>query len=446
MIFNIDRDLENWSYLAKIAHLRSFAILLTGPGFQVVLSISRYLWGGAMKKQILGIAACMSVYGVAHAQSSVTLYGLLDNGFVFNSNSKGSRQYELGSGNLQGDRWGLIGSEDLGGGLKAIFRLEGGFNIDNGTLGQGGAEFGRKAYVGLAGSMGTVTLGRQYDLLGDYVGSFESGNAEKLVTLKEWGSIYGSHPGDMDNLDNTNRINNSIKYASPNYSGLTFGGFYSFGGKAGEFTQDQIYAFGAGYDNGPLALGVSYENARDPNFSVFGTNPSANSPTSTSALNMSSPVYSGFASARTWQVVSAGAAYKIGNATIGSVYSNVQFKDIGAEAGAGLNPQKLTGTATFNIGEINLAYLVTPALQLGTAFTYTRGSSIGSISGASYRQVNLAANYALSVRTDLYLVGIYQHASGKDSTGKTAVAAISNLTNSSTDVQTALIVGIRHKF
>jgi hypothetical protein len=99
--FRFDRA---WSYLEKIAHLRSFAILLTGPDFQVVLSISRYLWGGAMKKQILGIAACMSVYGVAHAQSSVTLYGLLDNGFVFNSNSKGSRQYELGSGNLQGDR------------------------------------------------------------------------------------------------------------------------------------------------------------------------------------------------------------------------------------------------------------------------------------------------------------------------------------------------------
>lgn len=73
--------------------------------------------------------------------------------------------YELGSGNLQGDRWGLIGSEDVGGGLKAIFRLEGGFNVDNGMLGQGGAEFGRKAYVGLASPVGTVTLGRQYDLL-----------------------------------------------------------------------------------------------------------------------------------------------------------------------------------------------------------------------------------------------------------------------------------------
>ena len=67
-------------------------------------------------------------------QSTNSIELLIDNGFVFNSNSKGSRQYELGSGNLQGDRWGLIGSEDLGGGLKAIFRLEGGFNIDNGTL------------------------------------------------------------------------------------------------------------------------------------------------------------------------------------------------------------------------------------------------------------------------------------------------------------------------
>ncbi|MFL9959423.1 porin [Paraburkholderia nemoris] len=399
-----------------------------------------------MKKTLPMIAVLAAFSGVAHAQSSVTLYGLVDTGLAFNSNAKGGRQYSAASGNLQGDRWGLRGTEDLGGGISAIFRLEGGFNIDNGTLGQGGALFGRKAYVGLSGPYGTVTLGRQYDPLGDYVGSFESANAEELVTGTEWGSIYGAHPGDMDNLDNSDRINNAIKYASRNYGGFTFGGMYSLGGKAGDFTSNQLFGVGAGYHNGSLSLGVAYEKAKDPNYSVFGTNPSANSPTSTSALNMSSPVYSGFASAGAWQVISAGAAYRIGNATIGGVYSNVAFQNLGSEAGAGLNPKHLSGTASFNIGELNFAYLVTPALQLGAAYTYTRGSSVSSISGASYSQVNLGADYFLSKRTDLYLVGIYEHASGVDSTGKQAVAAIANLSNSSTDVQTAVVVGIRHKF
>jgi predicted porin len=399
-----------------------------------------------MKKTIPMIAVLAAFSSVAHAQSSVTLYGLLDTGFAYNSNSKGARQYSALAGNLQGDRWGLRGTEDLGGSLKAIFRLEGGFNMNNGTLGQGGALFGRKAYVGLESNYGTILLGRQYDMLGDYVGSFESANAEELVTATEWGSIYGAHPADMDNLDNTSRISNAVKYASQNYGGFTFGGMYSFGGKAGDVTQDQLFGFGAGYSNGPIALGVAYEKAKNPNYSVFGTNPNANTSTSASALNISSPVTSGYASAGAWQVISAGAAYKIGNATIGGVYSNISFQNLGATAGTGLNPEHLTGTASFNLGEINFAYLVTPTLQLGAAYTYTRGSSVGAISGATYNQVNLGANYLLSKATDLYLVGIYEHASGTDSTGKSAVAAITNLSSSSTNAQTAVIVGIRHKF
>ncbi|CAN7735938.1 porin [Caballeronia sp. LjRoot34] len=400
-----------------------------------------------MKKTLPMIAALASLVGVAHAQSSVTLYGLIDDGLTYSSNAKGSSQYSMTAGNLEGSRWGMRGIEDLGGGLNAIFRLEGGFSPANGTLGQGGALFGRKAYVGLSSAAyGTLTAGRQYDPAGDYVSGFESGNAYGEVTATEWGSIYGAHPGDMDNLDNSFRINNTVKYTSPSYRGLSAEGLYSFGGQAGDFTRNQLYGFAAGYANGPLALGAAFEKAKDPNYSLFGTNPSANTATSTSAINASTPVYSGYLSASAWQLITAGGAYRIGNATIGGVYSNVQFQNVGSVSGAGLNPGHLSGTATFNIGEINLAYLVTPFLQLGAAYSYTRGSSIGTISGASYSQFNLAANYLLSKRTDLYLVGIHQHASGVDSTGKAAVAAIPNLSNSSSDVQTAIVFGVRHRF
>src|SRR5260370_36937450 len=102
-----------------------------------------------MKKALLALAGLGTFAGVAHAQSSVTLYGIVDAGFVYNNNSGGHKLYETRAGNLQGDRWGLRGTEDLGGGLKALFVLENGFNAFNGTLGQKGDEYGRQAYVGL---------------------------------------------------------------------------------------------------------------------------------------------------------------------------------------------------------------------------------------------------------------------------------------------------------
>jgi hypothetical protein len=197
-----------------------------------------------MKKSLLALAALGTFAGVAHAQSSVTLYGIVDAGFVYNNNSAGSKLYETSAGNLQGDRWGLRGTEDLGGGLKALFVLENGFNAYSGKLGQGGDEFGRQAYVGLSSQFGTVTLGRQYDSVVDYTGALEVGS--------QWASFYAAHPGDLDNMNNSNRVNNSIKYASANYSGITFGGLYSLGGVAGQFNRNQIFSAGLGYAQGPL--------------------------------------------------------------------------------------------------------------------------------------------------------------------------------------------------
>ena len=170
-----------------------------------------------MKKSLLALAALGTFAGAAHAQSSVTLYGIVDAGLAYANNVGGHHLYETSAGNLQGDRWGLRGTEDLGGGLKALFVLENGFNAFSGKLGQGGDEFGRQAYVGVSSQFGTVTLGRQYDSVVDYTGALEVGS--------QWASFYGAHPGDLDNMNNSNRVNNSIKYTSANYSGITFGGF-----------------------------------------------------------------------------------------------------------------------------------------------------------------------------------------------------------------------------
>ena len=385
-----------------------------------------------MKKSLLALAALGTFAGAAHAQSSVTLYGIVDAGFAYNNNSGGHKLYETSAGNLQGDRWGLRGTEDLGGGLKALFVLENGFNAFTGKLGQGGDEFGRQAYVGIGSTQfGTVTLGRQYDSVVDYTGAFEVGS--------QWASFYAAHPGDLDNMNNSNRVNNSIKYASANYSGITFGGLYSLGGVAGQFNRNQIFSGGIGYAQGPLTLGAGYLNVKNPNFSFFGNTATA----SATATNMSgSTVYSGYASAKTQQVISAGGAYAFGPATVGATYSNTQFKDLGQTAVTGTG-QTTSGSAKFHNAELNFKYQLTPALLLGAAYDYTKGYGVND---AKYHQGVLGADYFLSKRTDLYVDAIYQHASGTDSTGKTAVANINGLSASATSNQVAAVVGIRHKF
>jgi len=387
-----------------------------------------------MKKSLLALAAFGSFAGVAHAQSSVTLYGIVDEGLIYNNNQAGKKLYGTTAGNVQGDRWGLRGTEDLGGGLKALFVLENGFNAYTGKLGQGGDEFGRQAFVGIStAQFGTVTLGRQYDSVVDYTGALEVGS--------QWATFYGAHPGDLDNMNNSNRVNNSIKYTSATYSGVTFGGLYSLGGNAGNFNRNQIWSGGVGYAQGPLTLAAAYLNVKNPNYSFFGNNSSS----SATASNMTgSQVYSGFASAQTQQVISAGGAYTFGPATVGATYSNTQFRGLGQTAVTGQPAGSSNfGNAKLNNVEANFKYQVTPALLLGVAYDYTKAYSV---SNEKIHQGIVGVDYFLSKRTDLYADGIYQHADGTNSFGHTATAQINGLSPSTTSNQVAAIIGIRHKF
>src|SRR5579863_10710932 len=111
----------------------------------------------------MGAALC----GNVAAQSRVTLYGLLDSGVSYSSRvaPSGGSRFSVDSGDLQQSRWGMRGTEDLGGGLKALFILEGGFSVANGTAGQGGLPLGRTTVVGLEGPFGTVELGRRKDFI-----------------------------------------------------------------------------------------------------------------------------------------------------------------------------------------------------------------------------------------------------------------------------------------
>jgi predicted porin len=384
-----------------------------------------------MKKTCLCMALA-TISGIAHAQSSITLYGVFDEGIDYVTNSKGKPLVSLVSGEINGARWGLLGKEDLGGGYKAVFNLENGFDSNTGALGQAGLEFGRNAYVGLGGPYGTITAGRQYSSVVDFVGL-------TLTASESWGGWFATHPGDMDQLNNTFRVNNAVKYTSVTYRGLTFGAMYNFGGQAGAFNRDSGVGAGVSYKNGPLSAGAAFQSLQDPYNTAYNNGANA-------ATAIASPVYSGYASARTLQIIVAGVAYQLGHATLGATYSNTQFQQLGADSGNAGATAHLSGNAIFNNFEVNFKYMVTPAFLLAASYNYTNGSPVGSLRGAQYNEVALGADYFLSKRTDILFVTGYLKASGVDSTGHAAVAAIDQLSPSTTNHQAAVRLALRHRF
>src|SRR5262245_13164458 len=105
----------------------------------------------AEAKMKIRLSAVLCVLSApAFAQSSVSLYGVLDEGLNYTSTGGGQRMVEMASGVPHGSRWGVKGTEDLGGGVKAVFQLESGFDVDSGRAFQGGLLFGRQAYLGLS--------------------------------------------------------------------------------------------------------------------------------------------------------------------------------------------------------------------------------------------------------------------------------------------------------
>jgi predicted porin len=395
------------------------------------------------------------VASLAHAQSSLTLYGIVDPALVFVNNVQvnkagnvlhGAHQYamiEASTSAYAGSLLGFKGVEDLGGGTSAIFTLENGFSATNGTLGQGGLLFGRQEFVGLTNNdLGTVTLGRQYSPILDYVSPMSS--------VVQWGGYITSHPDDLDNIASTNRQNNAIKFATPSWRGLSASALYSFGGVPGSLSQNQIISAGIGYTGGPLRVGLGYLNAFDPNISVWGTLPTAGGVTTNNFGSVGSattpeknPVIAGYASAHREQIFGAGASYTFARATFGIIYTNTRFVGLGSAAGP--NPFNYQGSATFNVVEANATYQLSVPLSLDVSYTYTSASGpVGN--KAHYNQVNAGAHYSLSKRTDVYMVAAYQHAAGVDSLGQPAVASINGLTPSASKQQVVATFGIAHRF
>jgi len=227
-----------------------------------------------MKKTLLAAAllAGFATAGVAQAETSVTLYGILDTGYGYSQFkydradiSQKVTNSGLRSGTFNGNRWGLKGSEDLGDGLRAIFQLEAGFDIGNG-LNNGGFTvdddgkgtdyvFHRQAFVGLSSdSWGTLTMGRQYSA------GVDANLAANGVNLGDMDKVFGGV-----GLGGNNRVDNSFKYTTPSFSG--FKAILMYGnpktsverGDLANSNRSHRTSVGLIYANGPISAGVSYD-------------------------------------------------------------------------------------------------------------------------------------------------------------------------------------------
>ncbi|HEY9321872.1 putative porin [Achromobacter deleyi] len=229
-----------------------------------------------LTKTLLVGAILAGMAGAAQAETSVTLYGIVDLGLTYQRGKVGTTDSNRGvyggdyqsrigmnDGIQNGSRFGLRGTEDLGDGLSAVFTLESGFTANNGNRSQGDRLFGRQATIGLSSQWGLLELGRQTNIASKYFGDIDPFSLDYL----------NANMGMAFSAANTVRYDNMVMYQTPVWSGFQGGVGYSFStddveGPTGFRTKENNRAITAGvrYDNGPLKLALSYDvQYRKPN-------------------------------------------------------------------------------------------------------------------------------------------------------------------------------------
>jgi predicted porin len=208
-----------------------------------------------MKKSLIALAALAAV-SAASAQSTVTLYGRLDASVASTSTEKTGTaklsQMGVNTNNLNTTFWGLKGSEDLGGGLKANFKLESQFSMDSGTAAN--TLFEREAYVGVSGGFGEVKLGRNYTAYDNLAGAFNHTLNSNINVTGDVNATGAPQYG--------NRVSNSIHYSSPKIGGVSGTASYGFGeDKTAALSATNNTSLQANYAQGPLMVGAAYQKA-----------------------------------------------------------------------------------------------------------------------------------------------------------------------------------------
>ncbi|MES2072319.1 MAG: porin [Pseudomonadota bacterium] len=370
-----------------------------------------------MKKWMIGMLVVPGMCaGVAQAQSKLEIYGLLSGGIGYLSNENGPHNLEALSGTNQNPRIGFRGQEDLGGGSKALFTLENGFNLMTGTASQSGRLFGRQSFVGLSDvDWGTLTLGRQYEAVKDYLGP---------VVI----ASNGVHIGDNDNGYNNLRVQNSVKYISPTFSNFNLTAVYGFGEAAGDASINRVYSLGSGYKNGNFSWAVAYTQFNTPNSSKSPDGAIGNDYASPLLIFNKSALTKGVGVGKQ-RIAGTGGFYKLNSTDFGALYTNVKYNYLD------------NSSLTLQNFDLNLVHHYTPMLNLGASYFYTTGKYDVINLAPKWHQVNLQADYYLSKRTDVAITYSYQTAAG-DATK----ATIFGFPSSSNRRQSVLLLGMRHVF
>jgi predicted porin len=357
-----------------------------------------------MKKSFLVMLALAGASDVVYAQSSVTIYGVVDEALVYERNAvanaantaagiaRGSSIAKLTSGVYAGSRIGFKGSEDLGGGLAAIFTLESGFQADTGAMGQGGLLFGRQSFVGLTDArLGTVKVGRQYTSFDSATSGSDPFNKGTAGSI---GNLFGATYVANTNAYYTSRVNNDVVYALPNINGVTGDVAYGFGEVAGSTASSRYAGASLGYENGPLWLRAAHNNT--------------NNATATGAAK---------------------------NTMLGAVYNFGVFKLHGA-----LSVNKTTAASATTVDSRD--YMVGVTVPFGGVqkilASYIKKKD-RLADGKDASQIGVGYVYSLSKRTDLYTA--YAHIVNKNGAGYTVGSSIESGTGTS-----AFNLGVRHMF
>ena len=354
-------------------------------------------------------AASLVTWDTTCSAQSVTLYGELDTGLAYVNNVGGHAQYRATSGLIDGSYWGLQGTEDLGSGMKALFRLERGYSVASGE------ELNdHPAYVGLqSDTLGTLTLGHQYDLIHDYFAPF-------TLTGGTGGTAF-AHPFDNDNANNSYLAANSVKYVSDSFGGFTVGGMYAFSNDAGRFAQNRAYGIGVNYANGPFNASVAWMHDNGRGQTQSGVyDPSALPGGDRAIVDVSAEEH---------DVIATGASYSIGDVTIAGAWSRSIYTGV-ADAQSG----DVLAAIAFSNYEVSAVWQATPSIAVAGMYVFTDASS------AHWHQGALQVVYQLSKRTDVYAETIYQRASSG------APAVINTNDPSSSRSQLLVATGIRHRF
>jgi predicted porin len=358
-----------------------------------------------MKKQFILPALLAAAHSLAMAQSSVTLYGVADIGveYLNHANASGNGLVRMASGNVSGSRWGLRGVEDLGSGMKALYALESGFELDSGTASQGGRLFGRQAYIGLENPWGRLTLGRQQNALYDLLINYEPMVlAARYSAFMMDSSLLGRYDNTAKYTGKFGPVTAVALYSFARGTAISSGGVSSFSTETpGDSKNDRAFSGGLEYATARAGLAAIYDQQQGTR-GVPGQN-----------------------SAQTDRRIAVAGNISFGSSTVLAGYRWFNG-DIG-----------LTSVRN-DVYWLGYRYQYTPALTLTAAGYYFNNRR----SGADPWSLVATANYALSKRTDAFLTIGYAHNKEGSNLGLNGFGSmIAGGAN-----QTGVTLSMRHKF